>query len=65
MKKTIIIALMAILPFGAFAQKFGHINSADIIPLMTEYKTAQAELEDRVPLAGVFLPGNQLVSVAF
>ena len=46
MKKTIIIALMAILPFGAFAQKFGHINSADIIPLMTEYKTAQAELED-------------------
>ena len=28
MKKTIIIALMAILPFGAFAQKFGHINSS-------------------------------------
>ena len=46
MKKTIIIALMAILPLGAFAQKFGHINSSDIIPLMTEYKTAQAELED-------------------
>lgn len=46
MKKTIIIALMALLPFGAFAQKFGHINSADIIPLMTEYKTAQAELEE-------------------
>ena len=46
MKKTIIIALMAILPMGVFAQKFGHINSADIIPLMTEYKTAQAELED-------------------
>ncbi len=46
MKKTIIIALMAILPLGVFAQKFGHINSADIIPLMTEYKSAQAELED-------------------
>lgn len=46
MKKTIIIALMAILPMGVFAQKFGHINSADIIPLMTEYKSAQAELED-------------------
>ena len=46
MKKTIIIALMAILPIGVFAQKFGHINSADIIPLMTEYKSAQAELED-------------------
>ena len=46
MKKTIIIALMALLPFGAFAQKFGHINSGDIIPLMTEYKTAQTEIED-------------------
>ena len=46
MKKTIIIALMAILPLGVMAQKFGHINSADIIPLMTEYKSAQAELED-------------------
>jgi len=46
MKKTIIIALMAILPMGVFAQKFGHINSSDIIPMMTEYKTAQAELED-------------------
>ena len=46
MKKTIIIALMALLPFGAFAQKFGHINSADIIPLMSEYKSAQAELDE-------------------
>ena len=46
MKKTIIIALMALLPFGAFAQKFGHINSADIIPLMSEYKTAQTELDE-------------------
>ena len=38
MKKIVIIALMAILPFGAFAQKFGHVNTADIIPLMSEYK---------------------------
>ena len=45
MKKTIIVALMALLPLGAFAQKFGHINSSDIIPLMTEYKTAQTELQ--------------------
>jgi outer membrane protein len=37
---------LALLPFGAFAQKFGHVNSAEIIPLMTEYKTAQTELED-------------------
>jgi outer membrane protein len=48
MKKTIIIALMAILPFGAFAQKFGHVNTADIIPMMSEFKSAQAEMEELV-----------------
>ena len=48
MKKIIIIALMAVLPFGAFAQKFGHVNSSDIIPLMSEYKAAQAEMEELV-----------------
>lgn len=48
MKKTIIIALMAILPLGAFAQKFGHVNTADIIPLMSEYKAAQTEMEELV-----------------
>ena len=48
MKKTIIIALMAILPFGAFAQKFGHVNTSDIIPLMSEYKAAQAEMEELI-----------------
>lgn len=46
MKKTIIIALMAILPFGAFAQKFGHVDSSAIIPLMNEYKAGQTELDE-------------------
>ena len=46
MKKTIIIALMAMLPFGAFAQKFGPFDSNVIIPLMSEYKAGQAELDD-------------------
>ena len=46
MKKTIIIALMAILPLGAFAQKFGHVDSNVIIPLMNEYKAGQAELDE-------------------
>lgn len=46
MKKIVIMALMAIMPFGAFAQKFGHFNSDDIIPLMSEYKSAQTELEE-------------------
>jgi outer membrane protein len=48
MKKIVIIALMAILPFGAFAQKFGHVNTADIIPLMSEYKAAQTEMEELI-----------------
>lgn len=48
MKKILIIALMAILPFGAFAQKFGHVNTADIIPLMSEYKAAQTEMEELI-----------------
>lgn len=46
MKKTIIIALMALLPFGAYAQKFGHVNSGDLIPMMAEYKSATAEIEE-------------------
>lgn len=46
MKKFLIVALLAVLPFSAFAQKFGHLNSADIIPLMSEYKSAQTELEE-------------------
>lgn len=48
MKKIVIMALMAILPFGAFAQKFGHVNTADIIPLMSDYKAAQTEMEELV-----------------
>ena len=45
MKKLFIVALVALMPFGAFAQKFGHFNSADILPLMPEYKAAEAELQ--------------------
>lgn len=44
-KKMIAVVLIALAPAMAFAQKFGHINSADIIPLMPEYKAAQTELE--------------------
>lgn len=45
MKKILLLALL-ILPFSAFAQKFGHFNSADIIQLMPEYKSAQTELQN-------------------
>lgn len=45
MLKKIVLVCMMIVPMGLAAQKFGHINSAAIIPLMTEYQTAQSELE--------------------
>ena len=44
MKKTILTLLVA-LPMSLFAQKFAHINSADIIQAMPEYTTAQTEMQ--------------------
>ena len=44
MKKILLLAFL-VLPLSVFAQKFGHFNSADIIQLMPEYKTAQTELQ--------------------
>ena len=38
--------LFLMAPLALFAQKFGHLNSADIMPLMPEFKTAQTELEN-------------------
>ena len=45
MKKVFAIALVLLAPLSIYAQKFGHINSNDIIPLMSEYKAAQTELQ--------------------
>ncbi|MCM1108971.1 MAG: OmpH family outer membrane protein [Clostridium sp.] len=44
MKKIILLALL-LAPLSAFAQKFGHFNSADIMQMMPEYTKAQTELE--------------------
>lgn len=43
--KKIFILVFFIAPLAIFAQKFGHFNSADLIQLLPEYKTAQTELE--------------------
>ena len=43
-KLNAILFLMA--PLAIFAQKFGHLNSADIMQAMPEYKTAQTELQN-------------------
>lgn len=49
-KKTLIMALL-MAPLSLFAQKFAHFNSAEIIPNMKEYQTAQKEIET---MAGQF-----------
>ena len=46
MNKKLIAILFLMAPLAIFAQKFGHLNSADIIQLMPEYATAQTELQN-------------------
>lgn len=45
MKKLILIALLCA-PVSAFAQKFGHVNTQDIIVAMPEYTKARTEIEE-------------------
>ena len=37
---------MLIVPMGMFAQKFGYVNSAEIMQVMPEFEKAQKELKD-------------------
>ena len=46
MNKKLIAILFLMAPLAIFAQKFGHLNSADIMQAMPEYKTAQTELQN-------------------
>ena len=47
MKKIIFAAIMMLLaPLTMSAQKFGHFNTTEIVPLMPEYQTAQTELQN-------------------
>ena len=46
MNKKLIAMLIFMAPLALFAQKFGHLNSADIIQMMPEYKTAQTEIQN-------------------
>ena len=46
MNKKFIAILFLMAPLAIFAQKFGHLNSADIMQAMPEYKTAQTELQN-------------------
>ena len=44
--KKLLVALMMVLPLSVSAQKFGHFNTTEIVPLMPEYQTAQTELQN-------------------
>lgn len=46
MKKILFAAIMLLTPFTMSAQKFGHFNSTELIPLLPEYVTAQNELQN-------------------
>lgn len=46
MNKKLIAMLFLMAPLALFAQKFGHLNSADIIQVMPEYTAAQTELQN-------------------
>lgn len=45
MTKRFILMIMLIIPMSIFAQKFGHVNTSNIIPAMPEYQKAQTELK--------------------
>ena len=43
--KKLFLALMMFAPLAAFAQKFGHVNSQEIIQVMPEYNKAKTEID--------------------
>jgi outer membrane protein len=45
--KKLLLALMLVLPLSASAQKFGHVNIADIVQSLPEFATAQQEFESK------------------
>jgi len=46
MKKLALLAVFGLLTLGASAQKFGHINSQELLSLMPERTTAETSLQD-------------------
>ena len=46
MKKQIIILALMLAPITVFAQKFGHVNSQNIIQVLPEWTQAQTELQN-------------------
>lgn len=45
MKRVFILIMLVLAPFSIYSQKFGHVNTSNIIPLMTEYTKAQSDIQ--------------------
>ena len=45
MLKKIALLLLLIAPMSVFAQKFGHIKSADVLTVMPEFTKAQTDIQ--------------------
>ena len=43
--KKLLFMLMMLAPMAAFAQKFGHVNSQEIIQAMPEFTKARTDIE--------------------
>ena len=43
--KKLLFMLMMLAPMAAFAQKFGHVNSQEVIQVMPEFTKARADIE--------------------
>ena len=44
--KKLLIVVMLLAPMSMLAQKFGYVNSAEIVQLMPEFASAQKKLQD-------------------
>ena len=44
--KKFVIVIMLLAPMSLLAQKFGYMNSAELIQLMPEFSKAQQKLQD-------------------
>lgn len=45
MLKKIALLLLLIVPMSVFAQKFGHLKSADVLTVMPEFTKAQTDIQ--------------------
>ena len=59
MMKKLLFMLMMLAPMAAFAQKFGHVNSQEIIQAMPEFTKARTDIEALAKQYGADLKSMQ------